>query len=41
MYKGRKTAFAMWVVLGYPNASPEDVEINVTNKIEDELKGDL
>lgn len=23
----------------YPGASPEDVEINVTNKIEDELKG--
>ena len=23
----------------YPGASPEDVELNVTNKIEDELKG--
>ena len=29
----------MWVFVAYPNASPEDVEINVTNKIEDELKG--
>ena len=23
----------------YPGASPEDVELNVTNKIEDQLKG--
>ncbi len=23
----------------YPGASPEDVELNVTNKIEEELKG--
>ena len=29
----------MWVFAAYPNASPEDVEINVTNRIEDELKG--
>ncbi len=29
----------MFVFAAYPNASPEDVEINVTNKIEDELKG--
>jgi multidrug efflux pump subunit AcrB len=29
----------MIVTTRYPGASPEDVELNVTNKIEDELKG--
>lgn len=29
----------MYVVTVYPGASPEDVELNVTNKIENELKG--
>jgi multidrug efflux pump subunit AcrB len=28
----------MWIITTYPGASPEDVELNVTNKIEDELK---
>ena len=28
----------MTVTTRYPGASPEDVELNVTNKIEDELK---
>ncbi len=28
----------MWISTSYPGASPEDVELNVTNKIEDELK---
>jgi len=30
---------AMVVTTRYPGASPKDVELNVTNKIEDELKG--
>ncbi len=29
----------MMITTRYPGASPEDVELNVTNKIEDELKG--
>jgi len=29
----------MYIITRYPGASPEDVELNVTNKIEDELKG--
>ena len=29
----------MWIETRYPGASPEDVELNVTNKIEEELKG--
>jgi multidrug efflux pump subunit AcrB len=28
----------VWIITTYPGASPEDVELNVTNKIEDELK---
>jgi multidrug efflux pump subunit AcrB len=28
----------LWIITTYPGASPEDVELNVTNKIEDELK---
>ncbi len=29
----------MLITTAYPGASPEDVELNVTNKLEDELKG--
>ncbi|WP_225879334.1 efflux RND transporter permease subunit [Isorropodon fossajaponicum symbiont] len=29
----------MTINTAYPGASPEDVELNVTNKIEEELKG--
>ena len=29
----------MSIMTRYPGASPEDVELNVTNKIEDELSG--
>ncbi|MGB2990928.1 MAG: efflux RND transporter permease subunit, partial [Candidatus Zixiibacteriota bacterium] len=29
----------MIITTRYPGASPEDVELNLTNKIEDELKG--
>ena len=28
----------MWITTRYPGASPEDVELNVTNKLENELK---
>ncbi len=30
----------MIITTRYPGASPEDVELNVTNKIEEELSGD-